>query len=476
MPTLSLTRRVASGVKKTFAASIASAGIQAVIMVVMVRLVSAEDYGAYALAMVVASLSTWFVTSALERSIVTSGDEGQMLGRTVPVGLVVAGSGLAAMLAAGLLQVSGVANLPLGPIAGMLLAQSIAGFSVVPRVLLRSRLQFGRIVTGELIAQIVGTGLIGIGLAAMGWGVYAVIGAAVGYALVSLAIYGLVTPQAAYWPMRWAGSRRMLVNGLATSQTNLVEVVNGQIPALLISLLGQAVLGLFNRAANLVQLPVQLVVTSVNRVFISALVSVGGDPERHRRGSRLLTQVVAAVTTPVTFGLAGAAREFTLVVMGPAWIDAIPAIPLLAFATWGTITAQSFATIIEAARRFQAKARLQMVVTVALLIGVGLGTTYGLTGASAGLAFGSFALLALLGWYTARLLDLPKREVAGWLRPGLAAGLLCLGWTAGLSALAPLPEVLLLLLQIAGCGLLAGGYFLVFERPLIKELLAAARK
>lgn len=473
---MNLTRRVARGVKTTFAASLASALIQAAIMVVMVRLVAADDYGAYAIAMVVASLSTWFTSSALERSLVTIGDKNHLIGRAVPVGLVVVASGAAAMAVVTLLDFSGLLRLPLGPTAMMLGAQALAGFSVVPRVLLRSRLRFGWIVSGELLAQVLGAGLIGIGLAAAGWGVYAVTMAAVATSAIVLLVQTMITPRTSYWPIRWQGNRQVLRDGLRTSQTNFVEVVNGQIPAILIGLLGQATLGVFNRAANLVQLPVQMVVTSVNRVFISALVTVGSDREKHRRAARLLTQVIAIVSTPVTFGIAGASREFTLVVMGAEWAAAIPVLPFLTVSTWSVVTAQAFATIIEAARRFEAKARLQLVVGVVLAAGVGFGATTGLVGATAGLALGGVALLALLGWYTARMMELPVRTVAGWLRPGLVAGMLCLGWSLALSAYAPLPPWLVFVLQIAGCGVLAGGYLLGFERALLREILGALRR
>ena len=474
---MNYTRRVAGGLKVTIGASVVSVVVQSAIMVVMVRLVSANDFGAYAIALVFAWFSTWFVTSAIERSLVVSPDAEALVGRTIPVGLVVCGVGALAILVAVGINLFTPFEMPLGAVGGIVLAQSIAGFSIVPRVHLRMQLRFHRLVIAELAAQTLGTGVVAAVLAWQGLGVGAIVAGANVYSLIVL--FGLTSgvPGRLAWPVRTTGNLGLIRQALATSQTNLVEVINSQIPVLVIGWLGQATLGVFNRAYNLVQLPVQMVVASVNRVFVSALVTVENEQDRRRRAARILTQVVATVTTPVCLGVAGAAREFTGVIMGHEWDVAIPAIPFIAISTWGTITAQSFATMIEAARHFEAKARLQVITGALQLLAIVAGAAmFGLPGATAGMAIGGVALLVVLGWYASRLLELGPTVVMRWLLPSLAAGMLCFAWTAGLSMLAPWPELPLFGAQVMGCAVLTGGYFVLFERGFLRELIAAARR
>lgn len=470
-------RRVASGLKVTVAASLASVVVQSAIMVILVRLVSANDFGAYAIAMAFAWFSTWFATSAIERSLVVSREAEELVGRTIPVGLVVCCMALAALLVAGTINLLTHFSMPVVEIAGILLAQAIAGFSIVPRVYLRKQMRFHGIVTVELVAQALGTGLVAVVLAWHGWGVGGIVVGAVVHSLIILAGLTPGVPRVLAWPIRREGSAVLMRRAFETSQTNLVEVVNSQVPVLVIGWLGQVTLGVFNRAYNLVQLPVQMVVASVNRVFISALVDVEEEHEKRRRAARILAQVVAAVTTPLCFGVAGASHQFVEVIMGPEWAAAVPVIPFVAVSAWGVITAQCFATIIEAARHFSAKARLQ-VMTGALQLGAMVvgAASFGLVGATAGMALGGVALLIALGWYAARVLALGPASVARWIWPSFAAGVLCFSWAAGLSALVSVPAPLLLSAQIAGCGLLAGGYFLTFERDFLREIISAVRR
>ncbi|WP_268934938.1 oligosaccharide flippase family protein [Sphingomonas sp. Leaf4] len=468
--------KVRSGVKLTFLTTVASGLLQVVLLVVLSRLLMPRDYGYYIAALALANTSTGLSSSILERTLVVQQGEVAPSGRTATIIFVVVASVALVTFAVAWIATSLTSwTMPPGVLGTLLVAQIIASIGVVPRVNWRRRLLFRRIVFGEMASQIVAGALLSIALSAAGWGAQ---GLAFAQVFGSIVIVVAVT-----WGsgLRLSGFRPEELFVLVRSAGQLgriaaLEIANAQIPSLLLTLLaGPTALGLFNRAYTVVQLPVQLLTTSMTRVMISALVLMVDDRNRLQSGMRRLVQFAATIVSPVAFGIAGSHKAFTAVLLGGKWLEAAPLMPFLAIGTWTVMMGYLFSILSEATRHFAQKVRIQVASTLVLVFGIVAGSRFGLIGASGAMAVAGTVFLMFYMWLGAQILGLSVTQVARWMVPGFGAGLLCgiSSWLLG-QVFADLSPFVQLVIQVGDCGLVTVLFYLVFYRPLLAEIVRMA--
>lgn len=467
--TAEIGRKARASVKITFAATVVQGLLQAAILVVLARLLDPRDYGYYAIGLSISLMTTGLVSMSIERALVVSPDAAENKGRAIPIMLLLALVSVVVVAAVALVaQRSGWSVEP-GVLAVICAAHTIAGLSVVPRVLLRRDLSFGRIVAGELCGQVIGGGVVAIALALAGYGPYAL---AVGFLtqnLVNLAVL-LIQSRQRFQRPRFDGLGPLVRSAIELGKVGSLEVLHVQLPALVLSArFGAAPLGLFNRVANLVTLPLQLLTSSMSRVMVSAMVAVAAERERLARATGLVLRVSTAIVTPLAFGIAGSAGAFTEAVLGAKWMAAAPLVPVLALATWAALTAHILATLAEAMREFAAKIRIQIVTTGCLLGGLLIGSDWGLVGAAWGMALSSLVFLVLNIGLASRILAVRQTEILGWMAPGLGAGLACFAGATAVGHLFAEAAWLVLAAQIGVCIASTAIFYLLFDRSLLDQ-------
>lgn len=464
--------RLRGGVKITFLGTMFSGVIQAATMVILARLLKPLDYGFYIVCLSINALSVSFFISALERAMVLEADETAIRGRALPlVVFLVAVAGLTVAICGAIREATGW-QVDLRVLAIMLGAQALAGLAIVPRALLRRHVSFARIVGGELCGQLFGSFALAAVLAKLGWGPFAL---ASGFAAAQVIAAACVfsTAPAGLLRLRLDGTRGLLRTMLGVVKVASLEAVNGQItPVAVTSVLGAAALGLFNRVYNLVTLPVQLLVSSVNRVMISGLVAVADDHDRRRDAIRKLMRVVSTVITPLALGVAGAGRTFVAVVLGDKWVAAVPIIPLLSIAVVANMMGTVLGQLAESVQRFNDKVRVQALSTVLLVTALLIGGHWGLTGVAAGAATGALLFFFLYMRLTSAIIAVPMARLMRWLAPSWAAGLASYAGARGVDALMPAAAGIYVTLaaQIAACGAAATLTLLLLDRPLLLDI------
>jgi len=467
--------RVRSGVKLTFITTIISGLVQAVLLVVLARLLAPLDYGYYAAALAIANVTVALVNNVIERSLVIH------VGEEAPAAAIAAlvllcSLGVALLTFAGATTVAALTRwtMPGEVLGALLVAQVINSLAIVPRVNLRRQLLFRPIVFGELASQLIGGALVSIVLAAAGWGA---LGLALAQVVGSVVTVVAVTAAAGLRiaPFTAKQAFTYLAAALSLARVVALEIANAQIPPLILTALaGPIPLGLFNRAYTLVQLPVQLLTNSMTRVMISALVTMVDDEARLRNGMRRLVTIASAIVSPVAFGIAGSHQAFTAVLLGPKWMAAATLMPWLAIGTWTVMMGYLFSVLSEATRHFGPKIRLQSTSSLVLALGLLLYVPIGLAGAAIGMALGGVTFLLLYIALGADILRLPYRTLAGWLTPGLVAGLVCCAGSWAVGEMVTASPYILLALQIGACGTLALAFYALFHRGLLGEIAGAA--
>ena len=193
--------------------------------------------------------------------------------------------------------------------------------------LLQRALRFRAIAGAELVAAFVGF-VVTVVLALSGVGVTALaIGLVVQNAGVSLVVWCLVP-----WRPGRVVARASVVRVwrfcAGMLGTNVVNYWGRNADNLLIGrFLGAAPLGLYNRAFNLMSLPVQQVSLVVGRVMLPVLAGMQDDRARSARVYRRTLRAVNVATVPVLVGLAAVSPALVPLLWGERWA---PMVPLLA--------------------------------------------------------------------------------------------------------------------------------------------------
>ena len=94
---------------------------------------------------------------------------------------------------------------------------------------------------------------------------------------------------------------------------------------------GARSLGIFNVSYEIANLPTTELVMPINRAVFPAYARIAADRDALRASFAAVIGVIALFAVPAGTGIAAVADALTYVVLGPKWMDGVPAIEMLAF-------------------------------------------------------------------------------------------------------------------------------------------------
>jgi O-antigen/teichoic acid export membrane protein len=180
-------------------------------------------------------------------------------------------------------------------------------------------------------ASVVISVAVGIGMALLGFGYWAL----VAMALVAPLVNGISVWLASAWvpglPRRQVGVRSMMrFGGTVTLNLIVVYVAYNLEKVLLGRFWGADALGVYGRAYQLVNIPTETLTSAVGDVALSALSKIKDESTRLKSYFLRGYSLVVAVTLPITIACALFADDLILVILGPKWSEAAPIFRLLA--------------------------------------------------------------------------------------------------------------------------------------------------
>jgi PST family polysaccharide transporter len=283
----------------------------------------------------------------------------------------------------------------------------VANLGVVAEGLLRRALAFRKLAIISVISYGVGYGLVGIGLALMGAGVWALAFASLTEftirALIPLAIqpHPKVGPldRAALWHfLVFSGGLTLRRFGQQLSQ-GLDNIVVGR-------WLGAEALGLYGRAYQLVSFPPATIGKAMGAVMFPVLSRVQNDRPRLAAAYRRSTAVLALVTMPAAVAVTVLAPELIMVALGPGWLGVIVPLQILAPGIFFRLIFQLSDSLGMAAGTVYAVAWRQGAHATAVLVGALIGQHWGLPGVAGGVLAAQILTYALVTQLCLRLTSL----------------------------------------------------------------------
>lgn len=300
--------------------------IQFFIFLVLANRLTPDDYGLIGIAVLFISLLQVVVEGGFTQAIVQRKeltDEHLSTGFWINMGLGVAAAGMLALCAPLIAEFYEAPELT--PVMRVLALNLIlTPLSGIPTALLRRELHFKVLTVRSIIATAV-AGVVGIGMALSGFGVWALVANSLAGSLVSAVILWRSTSFRPRRTVTRSAFGHLWGFGINVQGSNLVNFANNRAADFAISsLLGKTAMGFYTVASRISTLVTTLVVQSTSNVAFSTFAKLQAEPERFARAYYASVGVTALIAMPVFVGLSVLAPEIVAALLGDKWAESAP--------------------------------------------------------------------------------------------------------------------------------------------------------
>jgi PST family polysaccharide transporter len=291
--------------------------------------------------------------------------------------------------------------------------------------LLRRALAFRRLALISVLSYFLGYGVVGVTLALMGAGVWALVGASLTEFGTRSMMQLASRPHPKTGPLDRAALWHLLVfSGGLTLRRFGHQLSQGLDNIVVGRWLGAEALGLYGRAYQLVSMPPATLGKAMGAVMFPVLSRVQDDRPRLAAAYRRSTAVIALLAIPAAAAVIVLAPELITVMLGADWLGVIVPLQILAPGIFFRLIFQLSDALGVAAGTVYAVAWRQGAFAAAVLVGALIGQYWGLPGVAFGvLAAQTFSYL-LVSQLSLRLTSLGVGDLAAAHGRGLVLGAL----------------------------------------------------
>jgi PST family polysaccharide transporter len=446
-PGRSLGSSAAHGAVVTLTGQVARVGIQLGGIVVLARLLTPSDYGLLTMVLAIVGVGEVFrdfglSTAAIQAKTLSRAQRTNLFWINTFIGLALSAAVLAASHPIALL----FDEPRLEPIAAVLSSTFLLnGIATQYKADLTRQLRFSRLAVIEVVA--VSTGLVtGIAFALLDYSYWALVAQQVATPAAMLLLVVTATRWLPGWVDRDVPMRSFLQFGANLLAVQLLTYISRNTDSVIIGArFGPAQLGIYDRAFQLLVLPLNQINAPASRVALPVLSRLQGDTQRFGmfllRGQSVLVHLMTAL-----FALAAAqAAPGIRLILGEQWSGSVIVFQVLALG--GVMQALSYATYWVFLSHGLASSNLRFAlltrpfVVVALLVG----STWGIVGVAAGYSLSLLVTWPLGIWWVSRITDVPAlrmffngaRALLGYGFAGVCS-FLSTAWLADVSTLVEL--------------------------------------
>jgi PST family polysaccharide transporter len=488
-----LTRQAVGNMAWVAWGSGATALLKVLVLVVLTRLLTPTDFGLVSAALVVIAFSLNFSQLGLgpaliQRPEIEPRHVSSAFYASVALGLLVAT--IIWLTAPFIAQFFRMAHLT-PVVRGLAFVFPIVGIATVPESLLQRDLRFRALANRDVVAYGVGYGVIGVGAALLGWGVWALVLAQVSQVLIRTVILLRLSPTLVPARPSWRSFVELMDYGVGQSISRVGVILANQVDNLVVGRwLGAVRLGEYSRAYQLMSVPTGLLGDVLDKVLFPTMARVQDDPRRLAAAFLQGTALLALVTLPIGVVSAIVAPELVAVAFGARWTGLTAPFQVLALGMMFRVCYRMSDSLSRATGKVYRRAWRQGLFALLVFLGALVGQTRGVVGVAAGVLVAFFLnylsmsqlSLAITGVSWARFLRAQLPAV----RLSLVTGTAALGAVLAVrqTGLPPVAGLAAGVLAAVGAGLavawaapvLALGHDGVRARDMLLALLPALRK
>lgn len=445
---------------------------------VLARLLTPADFGLMALAGIYLTFCSFIIdqgfgTALVQREELEPGHLDAVFWTQLAIGI-----GIAALTFAAADWVAGLFAEPrLAPVLQALAVfPGLTALTLVQQAQLRRELRFRALAVRHMVSALAGAAL-GIALAVLSYGVWALVAQMLGGAAIGVVILWRASswrPRLAFSPKHFRG---LFGFGVAVFAHELVWTLTYQIDRLLLGrFAGAASLGLYSVAQRLTAIVGEMLVVGLQGMVVPVFSRVQHDREALLRGLFRGYRLIAFIALPAFAGLALVAAELVPILLGGQWKEAVPVVqasvlPTLVYA-FGFFLSNVLTALGRPGLRLVLTSVQAVASTLFVLAAIPLGppAVALAMGAAAALAYGMNVLMLK------RLIGLDPLAYHRQVWPAaVATGLMAVAvWALGLE-LSGQPALLVLVAKIAAGGAVYFAVAAVLARDQWREILELAR-
>ena len=470
-----LERRVARGLAWTLVDTWGRQLLNLAVFLVLARLLDPADFGLVALAAVFVQFAQLVVDQGLgdaliQRRELSTSHVDTAFWVALATGAVLT---LALLLLAG--PIAAVLSEPdLVPILRVLsLTFVLSALTSIQVAILRRRLAF-RSLAARALAASLGGGVVGIAMAILGFGAWALVGQLMASAVLSVMALWWVTPWRPSLHWSRAEFRELFTFGIQVMGGDILTFLSRNADNLLIgAFLGTVPLGFYAVGYRILSVSQTVLIQVTRKVSFPAFSRIQHDLERMRRAYFRVTRAAGVVIMPGYVGLALVATELTVVFFGARWEPAGHVATIL-FLIGPVLSVQAFSNaLLNAAGHPEVAFRFRLVSTVVNVAGFAVAVPFGITAVAAAFVVRGYLLLPLNLRWMDRYAGIPTREYLVQLRGvAMATALMVVAVLAVKLSLEPVvgPGALLGAEVLVALVTFPAGLWLL-DRPTLREVV-----
>jgi len=250
--------------------------------------------------------------------------------------------------------------------------------------LLQRQMRFTALAVIQIIALVVSTA-VGIGLALVGYGYWALVAMSVGLPLISTIAFWVATSWIPGKPRTGVGVRSMMHFGGGVTIIGVIVYIAYNLDKVLLGRFwGAEALGIYGRSFQIINIPTDNLNSAVGEVAFAALSRVQDDPIRLRNYFLKGYSLVLAMTVPMTCVIAIFPQDLIRVILGPKWNSAATILQCLAPTILIFAIINPLGWLLYALGMIKRSVQIASVLAPVVITGYALGLHYGPKGIALG--------------------------------------------------------------------------------------------
>jgi O-antigen/teichoic acid export membrane protein len=403
----SLKKKTAKGVLWSSIERFSVQGIMFVVMIIMARLLTPNDYGLVGMLSVFIAISQSLIDSGFSQALIRKQDRTEVDNSTVFYFNIVVGIVLYLILFVCAPLISDFYNEPeltqVMRVVGIVLI--LNSLCIVQRALLTVNLNFRVQAKASLSAALI-SGIVGIATAYNGMGVWAIVFQQLTNYVINSALLWYFSKWAPKLVYSWKSFKelfsfgsKLLASGLIdTFYTNMYQLVIGKV-------FSASALGYYTRAHQFGSFPSSNITGILQRVTYPVLCTIQDDDSRLASVYRRFLRVSAFVVFPLMMGLSAVARPTILVLLKDQWLFAATLLQILCFSMmWYPIHAINL-NLLQVKGRSDLFLKLEIWKKIVGVIILCITIPMGLIAMCVGSFFSSMISLFINTYYTGKLIN-----------------------------------------------------------------------
>ena len=357
--------------------------VQALVLIILARLLTPVDFGLVGAALIVVGFSLIFSQLGIGPAIVQYPELKQRhlrTGFTISLFFGTLVTGIIIFIAPAISAFFRMDGLT--PVIRLIsFVFLVQGLSVVADSLLQRKLKFKWLAWVQIVSFTIGYGVVGVSLAIMKFGVWALAWAHLGQVILRFVMLLIVQPHPKLPQFDRRSFNELIYFGGGFTMGRIGNYIAGQGDNLVVGRwLGAEALGLYGRAYHLMAMPASLFGQILDKVLFPAMAKVQDQPKRLKKAYRRGVALIALLVLPISVTSVVLAPELIHVILGPKWVEVIVPFQIFAIGMLFRTSYKMGDSLARATGAVYRRAWRQGIYAAFVLVGAYVGKHWGISG------------------------------------------------------------------------------------------------